>query len=111
MDFERPIGVAGAGSIVVWDFGGKGPEGSQPLQLTAHEGRIAQLAWQSGGPHLVSAGQDWRLVLWKPGPATRQPLDVQRLGGPAALARWSADGRRLAVADESGRIGLYTLRN
>jgi len=101
----------GAGSIVVWDFGGKGPEGSQPLQLTAHEGRITQLVWQIGGPHLVSAGQDWRLVLWKPGPAARQPLDVQRLDAPAALARWSPDGRRLAVASESGKISLYPLRS
>lgn len=101
---------SGAGSIVVWDFSGKGPEGSQPLQLEAHEERIESLAWQPGGPHMVSASRDWKLVLWKPGPGTRRPLDVQRLQGTPALARWSPDGKLLAVAESGGRISCYALR-
>ena len=101
---------SGASSIVIWDFGGRGPEGSEPAQLNGHEERIAELAWQSGGTYLVSAGQDWRVTLWKPGPGSRPQLDVQRLESPAALARWSPDGRHLAVAETSGKIRLYTLR-
>lgn len=101
---------SGAGSIVTWDFAGKGPEGSQPLQLELHEERIGELAWQPAGPHLVSAARDWKLALWKPGPGSKRPLEVQRLAGEPALARWSPDGRWLAVAEAGGRIRSYALR-
>lgn len=100
----------GASSIVVWDFGGKGPEGSEPLQLNAHEERIESLAWQPGGALLASAGRDWRVALWRPGPGGRAALDIQLLDGPACSLCWSPDGRHLAVAQSSGRIRLYALQ-
>jgi WD40 repeat protein len=101
---------SGASSIVVWDFGGKGPEGSEPLQLNAHEERVEALAWQGNGPLLASAGRDWRVVLWRPGPSSRAALDIQLLDGPAGSACWSPDGTRLAVAQASGKIRFFSLR-
>lgn len=101
---------SGASSVVLWDFGGKGPEGSEPLQLNAHEERIDGLAWQPVGPLLASAGRDWRVVLWRPGPGSRSALDIQVLDGPAGTASWSPDGRSLAVAQPSGRIRFFSLR-
>jgi WD40 repeat protein len=100
----------GASSIVVWDFGSKGPEGSDPLQLNAHEERIESLAWQGSGTLLVSAGRDWRVVLWKPGPSSQKALDIQLLDGPAGSTCWSPDGTRLAVAQPSGKIRFFSLR-
>ncbi len=100
----------GASSIVVWDFGSKGPEGSAPLQLNAHEERIESLAWQCNGTLLASAGRDWRVVLWKPGPSSQKALDIQLLDGPAGSTCWSPDGTRLAVAQPSGRIRFFSLR-
>jgi WD40 repeat protein len=100
----------GASSIVVWDFGGKGPEGSAPLQLNAHEERIESLAWQPAGPLLVSAGRDWRVVLWRPSPKSSEALDFQLLDGPAGSTCWSPDGTRLAVAQASGKIRFFSLR-
>jgi WD40 repeat protein len=99
----------GASSIVVWDFSGRGPEGSDPLQLEGHEERIEALAFQSNGALLVSTGRDWRVTLWRPGPGSRAALDIQLLDGPAGTAAWSADGRRLAVAQPSGRIRFFAL--
>lgn len=104
--------ASGANVIIVWDFSGKGPEGSQPLQLTSHGDRIEALAFQPGGALLASGGRDWRLVLWRPGPGkagAQQPLDVQLLAGPVSLLRWSPDGRHLAVAQSSGRLQLFEL--
>jgi WD40 repeat protein len=100
----------GASSVVVWDFGSKGPEGSDPLQLTAHEERIESLAWQSGGSMLASAGRDWRVVLWRPGPASHKALDIQLLDGPAGSMCWSPDGKLLAVAQPSGKLRLFALK-
>jgi WD40 repeat protein len=99
----------GASSVVVWDFGGKGPEGSEPLQLEAHEERVDALAWQANGALLATAGRDWRLVLWRPGPGSRKPLDIQLLDGPAGMMGWSPDGKRLAVAQTSGSVRFFSL--
>jgi WD40 repeat protein len=101
---------SGASSIVVWDFGGKGPEGSEPLQLNAHEERIEALSWQATGTLLASAGRDWRVVLWRPTPKSSAALDIQLLDGPAGSACWSPDGTRLAVAQVSGKIRFFSLR-
>lgn len=100
----------GASSVVVWDFGGKGPEGSEPLELNAHEERVEALAWQGSGALLATAGRDWRVVLWKPGPGSRKALDIQLLDGPAGMICWSPDARRLAVAQPSGTIRFFSVK-
>jgi WD40 repeat protein len=102
--------ATGASSLAVWDFGGKGPEGSAPLELNAHEERVESLAWQSTGTLLASAGRDWRVVLWKPGPGSRKALDIQLLDGPAGMICWSPDARRLAVAQPSGAIRFFSVK-
>lgn len=100
---------SGASSIVVWDFGGKGPEGSAPLQLNAHEDRIEALGFQPGGALLVSAGRDWRVALWRPGKASRTALDIQLLDGPAGTMCWSPDGRRLALTQPTGKVRFFSM--
>ena len=112
---SRYLATASTGSqdIVVWDFSGKGPEGSAPLELRLHAERIEALAFQPAGNHLVSVGRDGRVVLWKPGPGAQAAaaLDVQLLDGAGSLARWSPDGRQLAVAQASGRVRCFALRS
>lgn len=114
---SRYLATAASGNnvIIVWDFGGKGPEGSDPLQLQSHSDRIESLAFQPAGPYLASGSRDWRVVLWRPGPAGRgaaavTPIDVQLLDGPVSLLRWSRDGRQLAVAQASGRVQFFGLK-
>jgi WD40 repeat protein len=100
---------SGASSIVVWDFGGKGPEGGEPLQLNGHEERIESLSAQPVGPLLASAGRDWRVALWRPGPGSRAALDFQLLDGPAGSTCWSPDGRRLAVTQPAGKVRFFSI--
>lgn len=101
--------ATGAGAdVVVWDFAGKGPEGSRPLQLCGHTERIETLAFQPGGPWLVSGGRDWRVMLWLPGRATT-PVDVQLGDAEATVARFSPDGRFVAVGQRNGRLAFYAL--
>ena len=106
--------ASGSGDIVVWDFSGKGPEGTEPLQLRTHAERIEALAFAPEGAWLVSGGRDWRLVLWRPGPSQRAdveaPLDVQLLDAPIGRISWSRDGKRVAVAQTDGRLRLFTLQ-
>jgi len=105
---SRFLATASGAEIVVWDFGGKGPEGSAPLELSGHTERVTHLAWQPNGPWLVSAGRDWRLSLWQPG-REKQVVDAHLTGGEITAVRWSPDGKRVAVGESKGRLTIYEL--
>ena len=77
-DNSRYLASCAGNEVVLWDFCGKGPEGTRPIVLSGHTDRVDSFAWQPGGEHLVSAGRDWRLTLWRPAKA-KQPIDVQML--------------------------------
>jgi WD40 repeat protein len=105
---SRLLATSAGSQIVVWDCGGKGPEGSTPLELAAHTDRIDCLAYQPGGPWLVSGGRDWRVALWWPGKAAL-PVDVQSCASEVSVLRWSPDGRFLAVGERGGQLSCYEL--
>ena len=105
---SRQLATSSGAQIIVWDCGGKGPEGSTPLELSAHTDRIDCLAYQPNGPWLVSGARDWRLALWLPGKA-HLPVDVHASAAPISVLRWSPDGRFVAVAERSGQFSIYAL--
>jgi WD40 repeat protein len=107
-DNSRYLASSAGHEVVLWDFGGNGPEGTKPIVLNGHTERVDSFAWQPGGDHLVSAGRDWRLTLWRPG-KTKQPIDVQMLDSEASVVRWSPDGKRLVAGEKSGRLTLFDL--
>jgi WD40 repeat protein len=94
--------------VVCWDFSGKGPEGSKPAQLSGHTDRVECLAFQPGGPYLVSAGRDWRLTLWWPGKA-KQAIDAHLTDSEPSCVRWSPDGRHVAVGERKGKLTVFEL--
>jgi WD40 repeat protein len=107
-DNSRYLASCTGNDMVLWDFSGRGPEGTRPLVLSGHTDRVDGFAWQPGGEHLASGGRDWRLALWRPGKA-REPVDVQMTDGEISALRWSPDGRRLAVGEKQGRITVFDM--
>jgi WD40 repeat protein len=107
-DNSRYLASSTGNELVLWDFGGKGPEGTRPIVLNGHTERVDCFAWQPGGEHLASGGRDWRLTLWRP-QKTREPIDVQLLDSEVSALRWSADGRFLAAGEKKGRLTVYEL--
>lgn len=105
---SRHLATGAGASIVIWDFSGKGPEGTKPIQLEGHTDRVTVLAYQATGGHLASGGMDWRLSLWRPAQRALA-VDAHLLGAPPCALAWSPDGARLAVASEDGELGLYAL--
>jgi WD40 repeat protein len=106
---SRLLATAADAVIIVWDFLGRGPEGSEPLQLGAHTARLTQLAFQPRGSLLAAGGRDHRLTLWRT-TQPQQPVDADMYGDEVALLRWSNDGTQLAVADRGGVLNVYGVR-
>lgn len=107
-DNSRYLASCTGNEVVLWDFSGRGPEGTRPIVLSGHTDRVDSFAWQPGGEHFVSGGRDWRLTLWRPGKTT-QPIDVQMLDSEVSVVRWSQDGKRLLAGDKQGRLTVYEL--
>jgi WD40 repeat protein len=107
-DNSRYLASSTTHELVLWDFGGKGPEGTRPIVLNGHTERVHSFAWQPGGEHLVSGGRDWRLNLWRPQKA-REAIDVQMLDSEVSMVRWSPDGKFVVAGERQGRITLYEL--
>jgi len=105
---SRYLASSAGNDVVLWDFSGRGPEGTKPIVLSGHTERVDSFAWQPGGEHLVSGGRDWRLALWRPGKA-KQPIDVQMVDSEISAVRWSADGKRVAVGEKQGRVSIFDL--
>ena len=106
---SRWLATAADPQIVVWDFAGRGPEGSEPAQLAAHTARLTQLAFQPRGSLLAAGSRDHRVTLWRIS-QPQQPIDAQLLTDEVALLRWSLSGELLAVVDRAGVLTIYTVR-
>ena len=106
---SRLLATAADQQIIVWDFSGRGPEGSEPLQLSAHTARLSQLAFQPRGSLLAAGARDHRITLWRLS-HPQQPIDAHLLSEEVAVLRWSPSGEQLAVADRGGVVTFYGLR-
>ncbi|MGW4070501.1 WD40 repeat domain-containing protein [Nocardia grenadensis] len=113
-DTGRWLASDGAPDINVWDFSGKGPAGTAPRSLQAHE-RITALAWRPG-PHayLASGGHDGTIALWHAASGrprmTIEPLRTFRMSDSVVAVTWAGPDR-LVTADRTGRIDLLDLRD
>ena len=76
---SRFLATGGGDPPCVWDVSGKGPAGTKPRQLQAHQAKVTALAFQHAGPMLASGGADGQVALW-------QPAKNQRLLTAAAHA-------------------------
>jgi WD40 repeat protein len=102
----RYLVTAAGSSLIVWDFSGKGPEGSRPLELRSHSDRISALACRPSGAWFVSAARDRRLLLWRLG-AGDAPQDAHLLPDECTVLRYARGGERLAVGDARGGLSIF----
>lgn len=61
---SKHLATTGEDAVIVWNFSGKGPEGSRPLMLQHHLRAPEQLAAHPKKPLLLSGSPDKTLVLW-----------------------------------------------
>ncbi|MEM7536961.1 MAG: WD40 repeat domain-containing protein [Chloroflexota bacterium] len=105
---SRYLATGGSDTVIVWDCGGKGPEGSTPIVLTGHEDLLNVLAYQHKGPLLASAGHDGLVMLWAP---KEQTEELAYLACPAPISQmaWLPNDQRIAVGADDGTVELITV--
>jgi WD40 repeat protein len=103
---SRYLATGGGPEVTVWDCSGKGPEGTRPAQLAAHEDYVSALAYQRTGPLLASGGRDGLVALWDPGEGST-PVALENLGSAVAHLAWSPDDRLLAAGCEDGTVAVF----
>ena len=72
-DNSRYLASSASNDVVLWDFGGKGPEGTKPVVLSGHTERVTAFAWQPDGDHIVTGGRDWTCLLDTARPELEDP--------------------------------------
>lgn len=102
--------TSGAPEICLWSFTGKGPEGSKPEILKAHDGLISALAVSPSGGWLASGSTTGEVRLWRLGKG-RKPSAGGDLDGEVTSLRWSPDGRALYGACAGGRIVRWDIES
>jgi WD40 repeat protein len=100
-DSGRWLAADGAPEVTVWDFAGKGPEGSAPRMLRAHDA-VTALAWRPGaGAILATGGSEGTVALWnvqagRPG-RPRTTTAGWDLGDEVAALAWNGPDTLLAA--------------
>ena len=107
------LATSGAPEITVWSFDGKGPEGTVPLQLAAHDEPVTALAFAPVVDMLASGCRAGRGYFWAPDQLVR-PVRRFEMTARIETLQWTlapAEGNvLLAVADAEGQVGVWALR-
>lgn len=101
----RWLATGGGTAIVVWDFAGKGPAGSRPVELEGHVEPLTQLVFRGDGM-LASAGRDGLVHLWLPG-TDDLPIASAAVEGEVSALAFAPDGDALLVGGSDGALSLF----
>ena len=105
---SRYLATGGSAIVIVWDCGGKGPAGTRPLELEAHDTLLTALEYQHKGELLASACQNGLVCIWNPR-KQKTPLGTSQLDAAATQIRWSPDDRTLAASSANGMVRLLSV--
>jgi WD40 repeat protein len=97
--------ATGAGaSLVIWDFAGAGPQGTEPLTVAAHTARINTIAFSHADACMASGGDDGILAVYDTGSHRR--VASRREDVAVSVLAWSPDDCAILVGYASGRLNL-----
>jgi WD40 repeat protein len=105
----RSLATGGAAVVTIWaGFRGRGPEGTEPLELPGHRGVVDALAFSATRPRLASGSRDGQVIVY--GFDRRASLDIDaELGAPVEAVAFSPDERHLTAITHDGGVHVWTL--
>lgn len=105
---SKLLATGGDANITVWDFRGKGPEGTRPMQLDEHRGLCTHLAFSPVGGLLASGSQDTSILLWVPRKSQR-PQRFAFLEEAVTALAWHRAQSTLIGADAAGTVCAWDI--
>lgn len=96
------LATSGSPDVTVWDFGGKGPEGTRPMLLRGHQSFVSALRFAPKKALLASGGEDTGLLLWMPRKQLT-PLGFAFLSDTVTQLAFHPSQRMLFAADAAGK--------
>lgn len=100
---SKLLATGGDANITVWDFRGKGPEGTRPVELDEHRGLCTHLAFSPAGGLLASGSQDTSILLWEPR-KNQRPQRFAFLEDAVTALAWQPARTTLIGADAAGTV-------
>lgn len=105
----RFLVTGGGEDITIWDFSGKGPEGSTPIVNPGHVDAPVAFAFRPGfDSQLASIGKDGAFFLWDL-KTRKKPIKLGVRTVAASSLAWKPDGTQLAIGYESGDVCLWNM--
>lgn len=101
----RWLATGGGSAVVAWDFAGKGPAGTRPIELEGHVEPLTKLAFRGDGV-LASACRDGLVHLWLPG-TDDLPIATAAVEGEVSALAFAPDGDALLVGGSDGALSLF----
>lgn len=106
---SKLLATSGDSRITIWDFRGKGPEGTKPIQLAAHKGVVTTLAFSPDSGHLASGSEDMSVLVWEPRRGAR-PLRFAFLEDQITTLSFVRGSLRVCVGDAQGTFALFATK-
>ena len=104
------LATGGGETVTVWNFRGKGPEGTRPGVLEFHDHLVTTLAFAPGARRLASGSRDGTVVVWGLGrKGNGRPVGTAEVAGAVAELYWRPDGRALASLDSWGGVTVWEI--
>ncbi len=105
---SKLLATSGDATVMVWDFRGKGPEGTRPLQLSSHRGVCTSLAFHPRKTVLASGSQDTSVLLWAPRRGTN-PIGFALLEDEVTALAWHPEHLAILGGDASGQLRYWQM--
>lgn len=102
------LATGGDATICVWNFSGKGPEGTAPIQLPSHKAQVTSLAFHPRKAILASLAQDMGVIVWEPRKGTEPIAFAFTDDTPEALV-WHPQESRVITTDVAGTVVSWSL--
>ncbi len=106
---SRFLATGGGADVTVWNCGGKGPRGTEPLVLEGHEDRLNAIAFARNGT-LASGCEAGEIRLWEPARGSHSALLTFAIPSAVTKIAWSPDDELLAIGDAGGEIHCTAVR-
>lgn len=104
---SRYLATGGGNEPILWDFSGKGPQGSKPIVLEPHAQPLADAAFHPSENIVAVGDQSGIVTVWSIQGKKAVPLAAAaRLSAVSRLA-WAPTGRMLASVHASGELCVW----